>query len=110
MSSNLYAARSHGIDESLVRKWRKDELKMRDALDQGKTRFRLDGGGRKAESINIPTSSSGGNIPENQKSSSSSTTLEYKTDPYYPTQSSSMHGPTPRYWKYMIMMNMILNI
>ena len=89
MSSNLYAARSHGIDESLVRKWRKDEIKMRDALEQGKTRFRLDGGGRKAESINIPTSS-GGNVPEQPKSSSSSATLEYKTDPYYPTQ-SSMH-------------------
>ena len=98
MSSNLYAARSHGIDESLVRKWRKDEFKMRDALEQGKTRFRLDGGGRKAESINIPTSA-GGNVPEQKTSSSSTTTssLEYKTDPYYPTQSSSMHDPSPRY-------------
>ena len=96
MSSNLYAARSHGIDESLVRKWRKDEFKMRDALEQGKTRFRLDGGGRKAESINIPTSAAG-NVPEQKTSSSSTTsTLEYKTDSYYPSQ-SSMHDPSSKY-------------
>ena len=46
-SSNNDAARTHSVDESLIRRWRKQEWKLREALSSGKTRFRLEGGGRK---------------------------------------------------------------
>ena len=52
-TNNRNVARNHGIDESSIRKWRKDELKIREALAQGKVRYRLEGAGRKPESINI---------------------------------------------------------
>ena len=37
-----------------VRDWRKDELKIREALESGQVRFRLEGAGRKAELIIVP--------------------------------------------------------
>ena len=46
-SSNNDAARTHSVCESLIRRWRKQEWKLREALSSGKTRFRLEGGGRK---------------------------------------------------------------
>ena len=39
-TNNRYTSRNHFIDESVIRKWRKDETKMRESLDQGKVRFR----------------------------------------------------------------------
>ena len=38
-TNNRYTSRNHFIDESVIRKWRKDETKMRES-DQGKVRFR----------------------------------------------------------------------
>ena len=45
-TNNRYTSRNHFIDESVIRKWRKDETKMRESLDQGKVRFRMEGAGR----------------------------------------------------------------
>ena len=45
-TNNRYTSRNHFIDESVIRKWRKDETKMRESLDQGKVRFRMDAVGR----------------------------------------------------------------
>ena len=53
-SNNSVVARTHGIDKKRIRDWRKDELKIRDALESGQVRFRLEGAGRKAESFNVP--------------------------------------------------------
>ena len=50
-SSNSDAARMHSVCKRLVQIWRKQESKLRDALSSGKTRFRLEGGGRKYGSI-----------------------------------------------------------
>ena len=49
-SNNSIVARTHGINKKCVRFWRRDELKIRAALESGQVRFRLEGGGRKAES------------------------------------------------------------
>ena len=43
-------ARKHGIVRSCVQDWKRDELKLRAALESGQVRFRLEGGGRKPES------------------------------------------------------------
>ena len=45
-TNNRYTSRNHFIDESVIRKWRKDETKMRESLDQGKVRFRMEAAGR----------------------------------------------------------------
>ena len=50
-SNNIVVAWTHGIDKKRVRDWRKDELKIREALESGQVRFRLEGAGRKSESI-----------------------------------------------------------
>ena len=39
-------ARTHGMDKKSIRHWRRDELKIRAALESGRN-FRLAGGGRK---------------------------------------------------------------
>ena len=49
-SNNSRVARTHGINKKCIRFWRRDELKIRAALESGQVRFRLEGGGRKAES------------------------------------------------------------
>ena len=49
-SNNSIVARIHGINKKCIRHWRRDELKIRAALESGHVRFRLEGGGRKAES------------------------------------------------------------
>ena len=46
--NNRRIASKHGLDEKSVRNWRKDEMKIRDALSTGKM-YRLEGGGRKPE-------------------------------------------------------------
>ena len=45
-SNNSMVARTHGIDEKCIRDWRRKELKIRAALESGRS-FRLAGGGRK---------------------------------------------------------------
>ena len=45
-SNNCMVARVHGLDEKVIRNWRKDELKYRAALESGRN-LRLAGGGRK---------------------------------------------------------------
>ena len=64
-TNNRYTSRNHFIDESVIRKWRKDETKMREALDQGKVRFRMEGAGRgKMESsISVEPQKIGFQIP-----------------------------------------------
>ena len=52
-SSNGTVSRIHGIDTKCIRDWRRDEYKIRAALETGQVRFRLEGGGRKAESFNV---------------------------------------------------------
>ena len=47
-NNNRRTALKHGLSEALVRLWRKNELKIRDALSTGKM-FRLGGAGRKPE-------------------------------------------------------------
>ena len=49
-SNNSTVARSHGIERTCIRDWRRDEFKIRAALESGQVRFRLEGGGRKSES------------------------------------------------------------
>ena len=44
--SRAELCQKHGIGESVIRKWRKDETKMRESLDQGKVRFRMEAAGR----------------------------------------------------------------
>ena len=75
-SSNNDAARTHSVCESLIRRWRKQESKLREALSFGKTRFRLEGGGRKYGSDYKP------NPPVQNKP-------EYKPDttPYFSSSS-----------------------
>ena len=46
--NNRQIAMKHGLEESIVRNWRKNEMKLRNALSKGKM-FRLGGGGRKPE-------------------------------------------------------------
>ena len=48
-SNNSIVARTHGINKKCIRFWRRDELKIRAALESGQVRFRLEGGGRKPE-------------------------------------------------------------
>ena len=45
-SNNSLVSRTHGIDKKSIRHWRRDELKIRAALESGRN-FRLAGGGRK---------------------------------------------------------------
>ena len=52
-SSNGAVSRIHNIDTKCIREWRRAELKIRAALESGQVRFRLEGGGRKAESFNV---------------------------------------------------------
>ena len=47
-NNNRQTALKHGLHEKLVRQWRKDEMKLRNALSTG-VMFRLWGGGRKPE-------------------------------------------------------------
>ena len=47
-NNNRQIARKHGLEHTLVRNWRKNEMKLRNALSTGKM-FRLGGGGRKPE-------------------------------------------------------------
>ena len=50
IGNNSIIARTHGIERTCIRDWRRDELKIRAALESGQVRFRLEGGGRKPES------------------------------------------------------------
>ena len=52
-SSNGAVSRIHGIDTKCIRDWRRAEWKIRAALESGQVRFRLEGGGRKAEYFNV---------------------------------------------------------
>ena len=52
-SSNGTVSRIHGIDTKCIRDWRRAEWKIRAALESGQVRFRLEGGGRKAEYFNV---------------------------------------------------------
>ena len=47
-NNNRQIAMKHGLEESCVRNWRKNEMKLRNALSTGKM-FRLGGAGRKPE-------------------------------------------------------------
>jgi len=47
-NNNRQTALKHGLEETIVRNWRKNEMKLRNALSKGKM-FRLGGGGRKPE-------------------------------------------------------------
>ena len=49
IGNNSIIARTHGIERTCIRDWRRDELKIRAALESGQVRFRLEGGGRKPE-------------------------------------------------------------
>jgi len=49
IGNNSIIARIHGIERTCIRDWRRDELKIRAALESGQVRFRLEGGGRKPE-------------------------------------------------------------
>ena len=64
-SNNSIVARTHGIDKKRIRDWRKDELKIRESLESGQVRFRLEGAGRKAESFNV-VPNTGKNIPDHK--------------------------------------------
>ena len=52
-TNNRHIARDHGLDESVIRRWRKDEIKIREAIERQKglksPRLRLDGAGRKVQ-------------------------------------------------------------
>ena len=48
-SSTSEIARKHGIARSCIREWKRDELKIRAALENGQIRYRLEGGGKKAK-------------------------------------------------------------
>ena len=51
-TNNRIVGKIHGIDESVVRKWRKDEEKIIEAsLSVSGDRFRMDGGGRKRDDL-----------------------------------------------------------
>ena len=53
-TNNRIVGKIHGIDESVVRKWRKDEEKLIEAshsVSGDKSRFRMDGGGRKRDDL-----------------------------------------------------------
>ena len=82
-SSNNDAARTHSVDESLIRRWRKQEWKLREALSSGKTRFRLEGGGRKYGhdyyKSNTNPNTAGAEIEEGQN--------KPDTTPYFPSSS-----------------------
>ena len=81
-SSNNDAARTHSVDESLIRRWRKQEWKLREALSSGKTRFRLEGGGRKYGHDYYKTNTNplaGAEIEEGQN--------KPDTTPYFPSSS-----------------------
>ena len=49
-SNSSIVAQRHGIGRTCVRDWKRDEYKIRAALESGQVRFRLEGGGRKSES------------------------------------------------------------
>ena len=49
-SSTSEIARKHGIARSCIREWKRDELKIRAALENGQIRYRLEGGGKKDRS------------------------------------------------------------
>ena len=51
-TSNIsVVAQRHGIGRACIQDWKRNEYKIRAALESGQvTRFRLGGGGRKAES------------------------------------------------------------
>ena len=53
-TNNRAAARVHGLNEASIRQWRAEEFKLREALEQGKVRFRLEGAGRKSENLSLP--------------------------------------------------------
>ena len=76
-SSNNDAARTHSVDESLIRRWRKQEWKLREALSSGKTRFRLEGGGRKYGHDYYKTNTNTAEIEEGQN--------KPDTTPYFPS-------------------------
>ena len=50
-TNNRAAARMHNLHEKSIRNWRSEEYKLREALEQGKVRFRLEGAGRKSENL-----------------------------------------------------------
>ena len=60
LSNNRQIARNHGIDESVIRRWRKDEMKIREACDRQRTnpskRLRLGGAGRKVQNKGLEES------------------------------------------------------
>ena len=64
-SNNSVVARTHSIDKKRVRDWRKDELKIREALESGQVRFRLEGAGHKSESIIVTNAGNNPSNPEN---------------------------------------------
>ena len=39
--NNSIVARTHGMSESLIREWRKDEVKLRTAYEQGSQKLRI---------------------------------------------------------------------
>ena len=50
-TSNIsVVAQRHGIGRACIQDWKRNEYKIRAALASGQVRFRLEGGGRKAES------------------------------------------------------------
>ena len=66
-TNNRYTSRNHFIDESVIRKWRKDETKMRESLDQGKVRFRMDAVGRSTGSSKMSESNISVDQSQNQQ-------------------------------------------
>ena len=60
LSNNRQIARNHGIDESVIRRWRKDEMKIREACDRQRNnqskRLRLGGAGRKVQNKGLEES------------------------------------------------------
>ena len=64
-SNKSVVAQTHGIDKKRVPDWRKDELKILEALESGQVRFCLEGAGRKTESIIVPNAGNNPSNPEN---------------------------------------------
>ena len=52
-TNNQIAARNHSLDDRLVRRWRKEEAKLREMCDT--KRFRMDGAGRKIQNSELGT-------------------------------------------------------
>ena len=50
-TNNQIAARNHSLDDRLVRRWRKEEAKLREMCDT--KRFRMDGAGRKIQNSEL---------------------------------------------------------